>query len=50
MKQGRNVKREYKQTVEILLQTRVSKRIQNRAGVVLADQQSLWFAKVKLIS
>lgn len=41
MKQGRNVKREYKQTVGILLQTRVSKRIQNRAGVVLADQQSL---------
>lgn len=50
MKQGRNVKRDYEQTVGILLQTSVSKRIQNRTGVVLVDQQSLWFAKVKLIS
>lgn len=33
MQQGRNVKVEYKQTLGVLLQTRVAKRIQNRGAL-----------------
>lgn len=49
MKQGRNVKKEYKQTEYCFKLNSVAMRIQS-IGTALTNHQSSWFVELELIS